>query len=771
MPPLQSRHWPFVITLCALSVAGCGVGPQSYVNRGNRFAGAGKYTDAALQYQKAIQKAPDFGDAHYRLGLLYLTTNRPVPAYQELKRAVELMPDDDQALATLGKLALTIFSRDPKHPQPLYDQADKAADQLLSNKPDSFDGNLLKGAIALTGVNKRPADAVLFIRKALAVKPEDPDARLGLAQALVQDNRAQDGITLAQESIRKNKAFGPAYDFLYEQYRSAGKTDEAENVLKLKVANNPKQAAFIIELARYYAGRQNPPQVDATVAKLFASPADFPDGRLIAGNFYLSVGKPELALQQFNAGLQSASANRNAYRKRIAPVLASQKKWPEAFQQIEAILKEQPNDRDAKLMRALGWLDEGRPENLDRAVAELQAQSKERPNDAALHFDLGNGLARKGDREGALREWEAATKANRAYLPARFAIAQLYLTQGKTAEALKASEETIAVAPANEEAGILHAVCLTAAGHYLPAREELNRLAARSPQAPQVQFRLAMLDMAEHKYKHAEETFRQIEGAPPNPEVVAGLAQAIQAQGQSARAIRLLQDELKRSPDSPALRQTLAGIAAGSGKFDVAVEQYAQLGAAAPGSTAFQLSLASAYTSKGDSASALGVLEKAARADPKSAPASLMLAHALIAAGRPGEASASYRRVIEVDPNNAMALNDLAYLMADSGDNLDQALAYAQRGLRYVKDPGLGTSLMDTMGWVYLKKNMTDDAVQTFRDLVRSNPENATFHYHLGAALYQKGDRKKARTELEAALAAKPSASDVPRIRDLLARL
>jgi predicted Zn-dependent protease len=280
-----------------------------------------------------------------------------------------------------------------------------------------------------------------------------------------------------------------------------------------------------------------------------------------------------------------------------------------------------------------------------------------------------------------------------------------------------------------------------------------------------------MLDIAEHRYKHAEQTFRQIEGASSNPEVLTGLAEALRGQGQSATAIRLLQDELKRNPDSPALRQMLAGLAAGSGKFDVAVEQYTQLVAAAPGSTALQLSLASAYTAKGDSASAIGVLEKAVQADPKSAPASLMLAHALIAAGRAGDARVRYRRIIEADPDNAMALNDLAYLMADSGENLDQALAYAQRGLRYVKDPGLRTSLSDTLGWVYVKKNMTDDAVRTFRDLVKSNPRNAAFHYHLGTALYQKGDRQRARTELKAALAARPSASDEPRIRELLARL
>lgn len=759
-----------VLVLCALGIAACGGSPQSYVDRGNRFTESGKYADAALQYQKAIQKAPGLGEAHYRLALLDLKTNQPVPAYRELLRASELMPGNPDVLSRLGQLALSIYNADAKHPKQLYDQAAKSAAQLLSANPDGFDGNLIHGAIAL--VDRKPPDAVASLRKAVAAKPDDPDAQLGLARALVQNNQAAEGVALAQRLVGKNKTFGPAYDFLFEQYMSTGNKEEAGNILRLKVANNPKQAGYITELARYYATMQKPAEVDATIARLTASPADFPDGRLIAGDFYLAVGKPDLALQQFDAGLGLASANRNTYRKRIVPILAAEKKWPDAYRQIEAILKDKPDDDEAKLMRALAWLGEARPENLDRAITELQAQSKKRPNDPVLHFQTGNAMAKKGDQTGAIREWTAAARADREYLPARYSLAQSYLALGKASEALQVSDEIVAIAPRDAQAALLHASCLTAAGQYPRARTELNRLVAQFPKAPQVRFRVGVLDIAEHKYKDAEDTFQQIEGgASKDPQVLAGLAEALQGLGQGTKAMQLLQDEVKRNPNSAALRQVLARIAAASGKYDVVVDQYTQLAAAAPGSTVLQLSLASAYTAKGDSASAEGVLEKVIQADPKSVPGSLMLAQSLIATGHMHEAEARYRRLLEIDPNNANALNDLAFVMADSGENLDQAMSYAQRGLQYAVDAGLKTSLSDTLGWIYLKKNMTDSALQTFQKLVKTNPGNATYRYHLGTALYQKGDKQKARVELEAALGAKPSPLDEPKIRDLLARL
>ena len=198
----------------------------------------------------------------------------------------------------------------------------------------------------------------------------------------------------------------------------------------------------------------------------------------------MSVGKPDLALAQYQAGLGTASTNKNTYRKRIAPIYARQKKWPETYQQIDAILKDNPADDDAKLMKALAQLDEARPENLDGAIAELQAQSKKHPTDPALHFQTGTALMRKGNQDGAIREWKAAAQANCQYLPARYSLAQLYLSQGKEQDALQVSEEIVAVAPRDAQASLLHASCLTAAGQYQRARAELNRLVAEFPKAP-----------------------------------------------------------------------------------------------------------------------------------------------------------------------------------------------------------------------------------------------------------------------------------------------
>jgi tetratricopeptide (TPR) repeat protein len=759
-----------VLLFGALFNAGCGTNPQTYLNRGNKYFDSGKFDDAAIQYQKALQKDPKLGLARYRLGLVYLKRNQPILALREFQRAADLLPGNSELTNHLGQLSLSIYNIDPQKPKQLHDEAAKAADRLYADHPEGFEANLLKGALALT--DGQPADAIKFLQKAVELKPEDHDARLGLARALTQNNQPDAGIAMAQALVEKDKTFGAAYDFLFEQYELAGKKTEAENILKQKAANNPKQSAPLLELARFYAVAQNAPAVNATIDRLVSDKTDFPEGQLMAGDFFTQVGRPQEALQHYRDGLNAKPKDDLAYRRRLARLLAAERKWPEALEQVDAILKEKSDDPDAKLNRALLWLNEGKPQNLDPAIAELKAEAAKRPKDSALHFELGNALIRKGDQDGARREWLSAAQQNKNYLPARLALVEMDLSQGKGQDALQMAQQMMDVAPKDPQVRLWYATSLTAAGRFPDARSELDRLVQQYPKSTQVQFRRGALALAEHKFKEAETVFHNLQATnAADPKVIAGLAEAYQGENEHDKAIALLQGEIQRSPDAFVLRQILGELAGATGNYDLAIEQYKQVAQKTPNSLPVQLALAAAYSAKGNTSEAIPVLQKAIEIDPKSAQANLQLARVYVAQGKFNEAKAKYRRTVDLDPNNSAALNDLAYLMAESGENLDEALAFANRGMHSVTDPSVKKSLSDTLGWIYLKKNNYDSALQIFQTLVKTDPNNATYHYHLASTLYQKGDKKQARTELEAALASKPGSADEPKIRELLTKL
>ena len=86
-----------------------------------------------------------------------------------------------------------------------------------------------------------------------------------------------------------------------------------------------------------------------------------------------------------------------------------------------------------------------------------------------------------------------------------------------------------------------------------------------------------------------------------------------------------------------------------------------------------------------------------------------------MAAARRPEAKQVYEATLKLDPNNAVVLNNLAFLLAESGGDLDDALTKAQRAKQIL--PNL-FEISDTLGWIYLKKNLADNAIDIFKDLV-----------------------------------------------------
>src|SRR4051794_11256593 len=81
-----------LVLMLAVFCAACSVSPTQYVSKGNKLFDSAKYADAVINYQKAIQKDPNLGDAYYRLGLAQMRLAQPEDAFKYLSRAAELLP-------------------------------------------------------------------------------------------------------------------------------------------------------------------------------------------------------------------------------------------------------------------------------------------------------------------------------------------------------------------------------------------------------------------------------------------------------------------------------------------------------------------------------------------------------------------------------------------------------------------------------------------------------------------------------------------------------
>jgi tetratricopeptide (TPR) repeat protein len=153
---------------------------------------------------------------------------------------------------------------------------------------------------------------------------------------------------------------------------------------------------------------------------------------------------------------------------------------------------------------------------------------------------------------------------------------------------------------------------------------------------------------------------------------------------------------------------------------------------------------------------------------PKSVGANTIVGMLYHSENQTAEAERAYKRALDADPSAPVAANNLAYIYAERGENLDEALALAKAAaLRLPEEP----QVMDTIGWVYYKKQTASLAIPQFEQCVEKDPKNAVYQFHLGLAQAQAGDTAKARAALEQALKLSPSFPGADEARRTLASL
>lgn len=754
-----------LLPVLLLAAAACNRSPQALVERGDRLLAAGKADEAALNYRKAVQKDPKFGLGYLKLGQAYLETGDLIAANHAFATAVELMPETEEAKVALADLTLKGYLADPNRSARFYNKVRDLSNQILEHNPNSAEGLRFKGYLAMS--DRRIPEALEIFRKAYAIKPGQPDVTLGLAQALIENKEYQQAERLGLDVIRKNKGFGPMYLLLSGLYAATNRPSDAEQILKQRVANNPKDAAGLLDLAGYYAAAKNSAEMSRILQRLVDDRQDFPQGPLQAGNFYLRVGNAAEAQRAFEQG-SKVDPKALVYRKAIVNALVAGGKTDEAMAAVEAILKQFPDDMESLKTRALILADSAKAGERERGIAELRKLLGEDPDDYRLRYALGRAHLAAGDPDAARFDFQELVRRGGDPVRARLYLSEISLAKRDAATALAYADEILSVQPSNPNARFLRGTSLIGLKRYGQARRELSALIESDPQYTEPQLQLGFLDLIEKKYSEAEADFRKLY-KPGQAQIRAlqGLVEVRLAQRQPDQAVELLQQEAQARPNSPEVRTLLAATASRAGRYDLAIQQYQQLLAANPNSPGLLQRLAQVQRLKGDLGGSAATIQRVLQVDAKNTAVHLFLADLESDRGNREKAKQEYEKTLALEPDNAVALNNLAFLLIESGGDPDRALRLAQQAVR--KDPNQPT-YSDTLGMAYLRKNMTPSALQVFQTLIKAHPENPTFRYHLALALLNMGDKSGARSQLQTALTKKPD-SNHDQIKQLLARI
>ena len=422
-------------------------------------------------------------------------------------------------------------------------------------------------------------------------------------------------------------------------------------------------------------------------------------------------------------------------------------RYADAKPLLAEALKDNPRDNDALTLRANISLKEGEPV---AAIDDLRAVLRDQPGSVPIMRTLARAHLANNDPALAEENLRSALAAAPRDLYVRVDLGELLTRTHRVDEAVALLEETVKETP--DISGTAARKALIEAYLARPdlpaaraAAEDLKTLQADLPLgwylAGLVAQQQRRLDDAQREFAHA------LQLQPSAMDALAALARLQFQRGQHSQAIALVQGALERRADDAAAQDLLGELYLADRNYPQAVRVLEEAARLAPRWWLPYQNLARAKLAAQDAAGGLAAYEAGVRATQE--PALVVdLAETYVRQGRVDDAIRQYEILHERNPRLPLAANNLAMLLVTY--RKDQASLDRARDLSApFADSGIG-ALLDTHGWVMLKRGDVPEALAALQRASAEAPESKVILYHLGMAQLKAGEAGKARASLEA---------------------
>jgi tetratricopeptide (TPR) repeat protein len=754
---MRGKWSAVVLTLLAMGATSCSKDPETakreYLAQGDRYLAEKKYPEAIVQYRNALGQDPKFGDARLRLTDAYIATGDVRNALRESVRAADVLPDSVDAQVRAGSLllyarqypeararAVAALAKDSKNPRALV---------LL--------GNALAGLKDVDGAIEQVEQAI----------DEDPQLMLSYAN-LGSLYTAKGDRAAAEAAFKRAVEASPrsvlAHLSLANFQWSVGARAEAERELKIALEIEPRSTTANRALATFYISQNRASEAEPYF-ETYADLSGTVESRLLLSDYY--VGRRKIS--EATGVLSALTKEKGGFvpaTLRLAVLDFGARRRPEAYRRLEEILKQQPKNERTLETKARFLLFEGKnQEALSLATALVTAN----PKSTTSQYLRGVALEATGSIDEATGAFKAVLQGAPSAVPAQVKLANLYLRQGDAKGALDLAQQVVKAQPQSGTAHFLYAQALLKSGDLPNAERELVALAKAIPSSADVHTWLGMLYEAKKDLGRARQSYRKALDLEPKATIpVAGLAAADLAEKKPAVALGRIESRLAESPNDIRVVGMAAMAYAAVRDWPKAESAYRKMLELDPNAIEAYGRLGAVYLSQNRLDEARRSFEDMARHQAKPVAAETMLGTILTRQNKPEEARKHFERALAINPRAAVAANNLAWDYSNNGGNLDVALQLAQTAKAALPEDA---SVADTLGWVYYKKGLASLAVTALREAVQQNPSNPGFHYHLGLAYLQGGNKVDAKATLQHVLKLNPKFQAADDVRRVLATI
>jgi tetratricopeptide (TPR) repeat protein len=743
------------LTLCL--VAGCKRDPQvqkkNYVDKGSSYFQKGKYREAEIEYQNALQIDPRFAEAHLGLAECFLHIGNFRGAYQELLTAVEIDPSSAKAQVDLGNLLLA--GRNSA-------EARKHAETVLHDNPQNAEAEiLLAGATAAQ--NDLPA-ALQEAQQAIQMDPNRSLSYLFLAQLQERTKDLVNAEKNYQKAISLDPKSASALISYGQFFARQNRFPDAEKQYQAAVAATPKDPKVRVNLANLYLFQGRKDLAEQTVRDAKAALKDNPAGYAIVGEYFLAQGETQKAADEY-ASLHADYPKDLQITKIYTGILITLKRLDEATKLNDAILKSSPKDIDAMVIRGDILTREGKPAD---AVPILQAAVKAAPDNASAHYNLGLAYAGVSNYGLAQTEWAQSERLRPNTIEPERAMAILAARQGDATLLADSSSQLTKLEPHSSEGYVLHAEAMQAKGDMAGAESDLNKAIANAPQDARAYTRLGVLRTNQKQYDEAAKAFTQALALNPAAvDALTGLVNIDLLHKQPPQALRRVQDQIARVPNNSNMYLLLGQAELQNSQRAQAQSAFQKAVDLDTNNVSAYLLLARAQADQGSLDQAVANYQQAIQRNPHDLRTYVFLGSLYETRGDWQKAEDTYQKALQIQPDYALAANNLAYLMLEHDGNINVALSLAQTARKGMPNV---PSTADTLGWAYYHEGVYSSAIDTLQEAVTENPDNPTFHYHLGLAYQKANNPVMAKKQLEYTLKISPNYPHADEIKSLLAQ-
>ena len=754
-----------------------------------------KSKEAAEQFSQAIEQIKSGLDAYpnYSIGWTnlaeaYLGTDRIDDCRNALQRALDLDPTNGLANRAMVQLKLN-------------DGDEDAANEFLAKAVKALPNDpYLRQRLEAADEKKKPLDG---IKKREAIREREPKNLQNMVR-LAQLYRVAEKFDRAAEAyeaalaLAKDDKKAPYIQLLREAayfYADPEVNRPADGEILLEEALQQTEAPadkaqLAIFLARFYESQQRISTAERHI--LMAVSYDTSTSVLMAAAEYFSRNnKLRDAIEYYERAAKSGAVDERMVHARLFSLSMALRDYDRAKTEIDAYIKQYPNDPDGKVLLATYHMMGG---DIAEAEKALTAELEQHPDNAVALWQRGQLHMLKGGQLGFQKAYDDLAKS-KTHRPDgfdyqhRIALSETLVELGRHDEAitelktiLDKSPDSVAVASALADVyfrvkppRFADAERLVKTYMAKNSKDErwallLGRLGAlsRNPQQ-EIEGYLKAAEISEYRLSVVQSLFDTLRRAKDGAAMIveiAGTHLASRRLDQSPTVLAALGWAYTEMGDrEKAFARYDAALAAVGGDFsyhalilmemcdfygvdEIYQRAKAQL-AEQPDNIIRQKTLLFLLWRNKERDEAIrlarGIIDQA-KDDRDRIFARMALASFLENGKEFNEAKTQYEEILKIDPSDMIALNNLACLLVDHLDKPEEALPYAERAAKIGAND---SNVLDTLGWTLARCKQLGKATTFLLRSLEANSDNAPAHYHLGLVYLMKGEKEDARTRLE----------------------